>query len=209
LEQWIPRLGCYTIRLSGEEAFSGDALVVICPTRSVPGEFRRGLVEYVAGGGRLLVIDSPDSAGSTSNSVLWPFGLSVSHATARSGELRLSDDWPGLEVEASCEILGGEPFMWAEEVPVAARARYGQGSVMAIGFGALLNDTAMGGHWMLSPDQDLFLRSDLDPSLLTRYDLLFALLEGLLEDRPVVAPSPAPSEAEESESDETGGPGRP
>ena len=30
-EQWIPRLGCYTQRARGAEAFEGDALVVICP----------------------------------------------------------------------------------------------------------------------------------------------------------------------------------
>ncbi|HUT95117.1 MAG TPA: hypothetical protein VMY37_37025 [Thermoguttaceae bacterium] len=194
LEQWISRLGCYTIRESGEGAFSGEMLVVICPTRSVPGEFREGIVEYVARGGKLLVIDSPESFGSTSNSLLWPFGLSVSHATSRSGQLRLSEDWPALPVEATCEILGGEPFMWVDRVPVAARARYEQGSVMAIGFGHVLNDTAMGGHWMLTPDEDLtlILRSDLDPGLLKRYDLLFALLEGLMEGRPVVGPAAGP-----------------
>jgi len=195
LEQWISRLGCYTIQRSGEGAFSGEMLVVICPTRSVPGEFRQGLVEYVARGGKLLVIDSPESFGSTSNSLLWPFGLSVSHASSRSGQLRLSEAWPALPVEATCEILGGEPFMWVDDMPVAARARYQQGSVMAVGFGHVLNDTAMGGHWMLTPDENLslILRQDLDPDLRTRYDLLFALLEGLLEQRPVVAPAAGPS----------------
>jgi len=191
LEQWIPRLGCYTIRRSGEEAFSGEMLVVICPTRSVPGEFREGLVDYVARGGKLLMIDSPESFGSTSNTLLWPFGLSVSHAGSRPGQLRLSDTWPALPVEATCEIVGGEPFMWVDRMPVAARARYGQGSVMAVGFGHVLNDTAMGGHWMLTPDEEksMILRADLDADLRTRYDLLFALVEGLMEDRPVVAPA--------------------
>ena len=44
LEQWIARLGCYTVRKEGPEAFSGDALVVICPSRSVTDEFRRQLI---------------------------------------------------------------------------------------------------------------------------------------------------------------------
>ncbi len=190
LEQWIPRLGCYTIRLSGEEALSGDALVVICPTRSVPGEFREALVEYVAGGGRLLVFDSPESLGSTSNSLLWPFGLGVSHATARAGRLGMSDGWPGLELEGACEIVGGEPFMWVDGAPVAARTKHGNGHVIAVGFGSALNDTAMGGHWMLTPDEDqsMILRSELEPDLRVRYDLLFAILEALLENRPVMGP---------------------
>ena len=40
LEAWIARLDCYTVRKEGPEAFSGDVLVVICPSRSVPEEFR-------------------------------------------------------------------------------------------------------------------------------------------------------------------------
>ena len=112
---------------------------------------------------------------------------------------------PALPVEASCEVLGGEPFMWVDRVPVAARALHKQGSVMAIGFGPVLNDTAMGGHWMLTPDDDQLLRSDLDPGLLTRYDLLFALLEGLIEKRPVVGPAGALPRNEGLKADETGG----
>ena len=197
LEQWISRLGCYTVRARGDEAFSGDALVVICPTRSVPNEFRRRLIDYVARGGRLLVIDSPDSAGSTSNSLLWEFGIAVSHASSRPGQLKLTDDWPGLEVEGACEILGGEPFMWVDQMPVAARVAYQKGSVMVVGFGSLLNDTGMGGHWMLTPDMGVTYRSELKPELVTRYDLLFALVEAVLEDRPVVAPTAQPADTAE------------
>ncbi len=202
LEQWISRLGCYTVRARGDEAFSGDALVVICPTRSVPNEFRQRLIDYVAGGGRLLVIDSPDSMGSTSNSLLWEFGITVSHAGSRPGPLKLTDDWPGLQAEGACEIIGGEPFMWVDEMPVAARVQYGEGSVMAVGFGSLLNDTGMGGHWMLTPDMGVTHRSELKPDLVTRYDLLFSLVEALLEDRPVVAPAAPPADTAESAASE-------
>ena len=41
LEQWLARLDCYTVRKEGPEAFSGDVLVAICPSRSVSEEFRR------------------------------------------------------------------------------------------------------------------------------------------------------------------------
>jgi len=64
LESWIARLGCYTVRKEGREAFSGDALVVICPNCSAPEEFRDGLTQYVAAGGKLLLIDSPENSGS-------------------------------------------------------------------------------------------------------------------------------------------------
>ena len=34
-EQWIPRIGNWTSRRAGSDAFTGDALVIVCPTRSV------------------------------------------------------------------------------------------------------------------------------------------------------------------------------
>lgn len=186
LEQWIPRSGYYTERLSGPEAFSADALVVICPTRSVPEEFREGLVEYVSQGGRVLIVDSPDVPNSTANSLLWPFKMWVNHATDARGEPRLTDDSPlGVELEATCEVFGGEPLVWVGSSPVAARARHGQGAVTAIGFGSCFNDESMGISWAEDPDAEM----------LTRFDVLFALVEAVVEDRPLVTAPPRETES--------------
>ena len=184
-EQWIPRLGYFTTRRSGPEAFCGNLLVVVCPTRSVSAEFREGLVQYVAEGGRLLVIDSPDVEGSTANSLLWPFGLAAIHSTNAKGELKLSDDWPVIPLEAVCEIQGGTPVLWVNATPVAAQTRYGQGSVMAIGFGSLFNDATMGSTWMTEPDAEM----------LTRFDLLFSVVRAAAQDEPVVQPQSRQIEA--------------
>ena len=89
-----PRLGCYTVREEGPETFSGDAMVVICPTRSVPEEFRARLEQYVEQGGKLLVIDSPENTDSTANSLLWPFRLSIRHDRAWKGKLSTSRNCP-------------------------------------------------------------------------------------------------------------------
>ena len=70
LEQLIGRLGYYTIRQEGKDAFSGDALVVICPRSAVDASFREQLERYVAEGGKLLVFDSPENANSTANNLL-------------------------------------------------------------------------------------------------------------------------------------------
>ena len=40
-------------------------------------EFQDKLKKYVAGGGKLLVIDSPENTSSMANCLLWPFGLSI------------------------------------------------------------------------------------------------------------------------------------
>ncbi len=186
LEQWIPRLGYMTRRTRGAAGFHSDMIVVICPNQSVPESFRRGLVDYVSRGGRLLVIDSPDNFGTTVNSLLWPFGLESIHATATGGKLRSQEPWPNVEVTASCEIRGGRPLLWIDQLPVAAEARLGKGRVIAVGFGLLWNDASMGGEWSLVPEETTLLRSDVDRSLLERYDLLFAFLRALGDDQPFV-----------------------
>ena len=178
VEQWISRLGYYTTRQTGQAAFSGDALVIIAPTRSVTQEYREALISYVSSGGRLLVLDSPDVEGSTGNSLLWPFGLEVIHATPAEGTLRGNGDWPGIELEAVCQVQGGQHFMWIGDTPVASRTKFGKGSVMAVGFGSLMNDANMGYSWMVKPTE----------TERTVYELLFTLVRSLVEDQAADGP---------------------
>jgi len=177
-EQWIPRLGYFTARRSGKAAFDGDVLIILCPQKSVSEDYREALVDFVSEGGKLLVLDSPEVSGSTANSLLWPFGLGVNHSASREGKLGLKDGWPGIQVQAVCEVAGGEPFMWVDGLPVASRVAFGQGRVMAVGFASIMNDNGLGGHWM----------AETNPEMLTRSDLLFTLVRALVEDCPVTRP---------------------
>ena len=175
-EQWIPRLGHLLSRRSGPDVFLGDALVVITPTRSISDEYLEGLRRFVDGGGHLLVIDSPDVQGSTAYSLLEAFELSSFQAPplTEPAPLRVM----GCDVEppmlASNAIVGGEPIAWWNEHVVAARTRYGRGTVTAIGFGSLFNDAAMGFHWLPEPEEDT----------LERYQALYALLRSALPPSP-------------------------
>ncbi len=152
LEQWIARLDCHTVRRSDSDLFSGDTMVVICPSRSVSDDYRRNIETYVADGGRLLVIDSPENINSTANSVLWPFGISIHHDRAWKGSLTTALKLPAVEVTGACEVVGGQAVARIGQLPVAAAVRHGRGSVLAIGFGSLWNDTGMGETWTLKLD---------------------------------------------------------
>ncbi len=171
-EQWIPRMGNFISRRTGEEAFIGDALVIICPKRSGSPKYRKQLMEYVKKGGNLLVLDSPDVEGSTANSLLWSFGLESKYATQPSSasKLKLRDGGPEVPLSASCKISGGEPLAWLGDMPVAARVRYGEGTVTAIGFGSLFNDASMGQHWLPEPSAET----------VQRYEVLYVLLRASL-----------------------------
>ncbi len=181
IEQWIPRLGYNIRRESGPAAFSGNALLIITPTRSVSREFQEQLVRYVGEGGNLLVIETPENTGSTANSLLWPFGLAVHPGQAWRGPLTMAGDWPGVPVARAIEVSGGEPIARLGTMVVGAMTTRGKGRVVAIGFGSFLNDANMGYEWTVEPDA----------SLLTRYEVLYSLVRLTVEGIPITKPEAA------------------
>ncbi|MEN6452076.1 MAG: hypothetical protein ABFC96_16420, partial [Thermoguttaceae bacterium] len=144
-EAWIPRLGCHTVRKQGDEAFTGDALVVICPRRRPDPRWLERLVAYVRGGGKLLVVDTPENGYSPSNLLLEPFGLSFRDENAWAGQIRIAGQTSAVRVPNAWEVVGGQPVAAIEKGPVAASVQFGKGWVMAVGFGSLWNDLAMSG----------------------------------------------------------------
>ena len=173
LEQWVPRVGNYTSRRGSTDELAGDALVVICPTMLPSPRFRDELIDWVQSGGRLIVFDTPDVEDSTANSLLMLFGLTSIHNAAEQKDepLRLADRSQETPLQAACEIQGGEPLALWGQVPIAARIRFGEGWVTAIGFGSLFNDASMGYHWLEPPDE----------TQLGRYEILYALLRAGLQ----------------------------
>ena len=169
LEQWIPRIGNFTSRQTGKDVFHGDALVIICPTRSVDRDYRDRLVKFVRDGGHVLVVDSMEVEGSTANSLLWPFGLASNHNTQHVAEgiaemvLRVGLRSALADVRAKSQAVR----RWCLGRTARRRPRPPwQGDVTAIGFGSLFNDASMGTHWLPEPE----------PDTLKRYEVLYAIL---------------------------------
>jgi hypothetical protein len=187
LEQAIPRLGYTTVRAEGDAVFQGeggcppDAVVMICPSRPATEAFRKRLVEYVAGGGRLLVIDlGSQEVPSTTNQILRPFGLALDYSMPWKGELVLVEPWPRLQVNGAWEVRGGESVAtFNGERAMCAIKSYGNGFVMVASFGSIFNDGNLGNYWWNDPT----------PAERTRYDVFFALLQRLVEDKPIAAPA--------------------
>jgi hypothetical protein len=182
-ERWILRLGCFTSRRRGPEALTGDLVVFTYPSRTVTDEFREAVVRYVAAGGKVLVVDSPENTASTANSLLYPFGLSLDSSRTLNGSVVAvgkrsptqnpappATNPPGVPVEAAYKVAGGEPVITLEGTAVAATARHGQGSVTAVGFGSRWADARMGVTGDVVPD----------PELRRVFDLEFTLLRDIL-----------------------------
>lgn len=177
LEHTIPRLGYVTARRKGPSAFDGEVLVVIAPSRSVPHWYREALADYVAQGGHLLVIEHPANTASTANSLLEPFGLQIRHdSVVPAGPLRIGGRSTGVWVDSAWEVSGGEGLVDVAQQPVAARIQYGQGRVLAIGFGQIWSDRQMcpdewRANWMPEPT----------PQMLARYGIFYSLFRALTE----------------------------
>jgi len=172
-ERWILRLGYFTSRRSGEEEMKGDMIVFFHPDLAVNDEFRNRLVRYVAEGGKVLVLDSPENASSTANSLLWPFGLTARRGTDQRGALAVPAGWAQVNVDSSLEVAGGRPFAYINGKPVAATVRYGKGTVTLLGFATRFADGNMGVTGDVVPNADL----------LRVYNLEFSLLRAIVEDR--------------------------
>lgn len=172
-ERWILRLGYFTCRRSGSDAFTGNLLVFTHPNLTVGNEFRDDLVNYVASGGKVLILDSPENTQSTANSLLYPFGLTVNHNSHPNGQLRGPENWPVIRIDSACAIEGGQSFLWVANTPIAARVRHGKGTVTVIGFGSRFADAFMGVTGDIVPNQQLR----------TVFDLQFQLIRNTVSEQ--------------------------
>ncbi len=169
-ERWILRLGYFTSRRSGPDVTTGDLVVFAYPTRTVTREFRDAITNYVASGGKVLVLDSPENASSTANSLLYPFGLSLDSTRVLTGSANALEGRAPLRIESAYPVAGGQPIISLNDSPIAATVHHGQGSVTVIGFGSLFVDARMGVTGDIVPDE----------SLRTVFDLEFALLRQII-----------------------------
>jgi len=187
-ERWILRLGYFTTRQKGLAALDGDLVVFICPTKAVDEGFREALEDYVARGGKVLVVDTaadsflqPHSPLSSANDLLKPFGLSVDCSSARSGRLTVTGGLPSVDVQHACVVRGGQPLASLNGRPVASSLRHGKGTVTVVGFGSRFSDANMGYTGDVVPQDELEYLRDV-------FELEFSLLRKIIDDDGLTAP---------------------
>lgn len=172
-ERWILRLGYFTSRREGPDAFSGDLLVFLYPGKEVPAGFRKQLAGYVEEGGHVLVVDAPANAPSSANALLHPFGMRMIASPLLAGPLETSAGWPAsVTTRNAGQVEGGSPLIRIAGRPVAATATFGDGTVTAIAFGAQFADLNMGVTGDTIPDV----------AMRNLYELEFQLLRSILSD---------------------------
>lgn len=182
-ERSILRLGYFTRRSADPDLAEADLVVFLHPNRDFLPAYRDRLVRYVAQGGKLFVLDSPQNGKSTANSLLYPFGLAVKGPLASGGTLRCPQGWPNIPVAAARRIEGGTPLARLQGQAVAAWSQHGKGSVTVIGFASRFADAKMGVIGDVVPDA----------KLRGVFEFEFTLLRAIIEDK--LPPGPARPDA--------------
>jgi hypothetical protein len=174
-ERWILRLGYFTSRRdatdSDRDVFGEELVVFLDPNHPVDGAFQKRLVDYVAAGGKVLVVESPlenrlahashendeDPSArprpSVVNDLLEPFDISIDHDRRASGVLTSRFDWPEVPVADALAVKGGVPIAFVDGTPVAAARRSGKGLIVAVGFGNRFTDDNMGYSDHVEPNE--------------------------------------------------------
>jgi hypothetical protein len=154
----------------------GDLAVIINPQRDFAPEEIATVKEYISRGGKVLLMDSQLNTGSSANSLVQAFGMSIKPGektsyTSISGESG-KNSWPigGTSVNA---IQGGKGLLFAGAgKPVLSVAKEGKGTLAVMTFSNGFVDSVMGGAESVVPNEQL----------LRRFGLEFAILRGLIND---------------------------
>jgi hypothetical protein len=154
-ERWILRLGYFTWRREGPGVFEGDLAVFLNPDKPISKRLRERMVDYVADGGKILVVDSPTNERSTANEMLEPFGISIDGVTPEGGDLITRDGLPSAPVQPAWIVSGGKAFARLGDDPVGVSLRHGQGLVTFVGFGSRFADANMGVTGDVIPNDEL------------------------------------------------------
>jgi hypothetical protein len=170
-ERWILRLGYFTSRREGSAACDGELVIFLHPRRKVSRIFRQQVVDYVARGGRILVIDSPQNDQSTSNDLLQPFGIQIDASVPVSGALETTFGAVPVDVQEAALVQGGETLARIAGKTVGATMQRERGQVAVLGFGSRFTDASMGFNGDVIPDDDLK----------QVFELQFSLLRALIQ----------------------------
>ncbi len=172
---WTQRLG-YVPALAPtlEEALErGQVLVVIAPARPFDRAEVAAIEEFVAGGGRLLVLAEAQEGSRTAgiaNQILAPFGLRLEPRRPATGTVHNAAGEAQGRLQVSGAVGGGEPLLLLEgQMPVVGLARHGHGLVVAATFSQPFSDREMGSTSVVPTAQQRFL-----------FEIEFWLLRGLV-----------------------------
>jgi hypothetical protein len=172
---WTQRLGYVptfapTLEAALERA---NIMVLVDPIRPFEATEVEAVKEFVSSGGRLLVLAEPLREGvaeEATTEILSAVGLGIEARRPTTGPIYNTSDELLGQLQVGGSITGGEPLLSiGGHVPIVARARHGDGFVVAAAFARLFSDREMGTTSVIPDEHQRFL-----------FEIEFWLLRGLV-----------------------------
>ncbi|MEW6097369.1 MAG: hypothetical protein AB1567_12745 [bacterium] len=171
--QWILRLSYFPIVREGVKKERSEVVVIINPKKEFTTKEVSKIKDYLALGGKVLLMDSPFNTNSTANSLLSTFGVKINHLQklkSSSFYAQPFNNYYPLEVSSS-PIEGGEPIFFATTgETIGSIIKEGKGSLVVLSFSDRFVDANMGVVESVIPDEEL----------LSVYQLEFDIFEELV-----------------------------
>ena len=170
---WTQRLGYVPIAMPKlQDALkNGDVVIIINPTKSFTDIKRNQILDYVNGGGRVVLIDSSFNKSSTANEFLKAFDMKINMNLSKSS---FFNDPSGRKIpttQQSASIEGGESVLFTENKdPILSLKRKGQGLVVVMADSMLFSDSMLGSTGTVPTPEQLKL-----------YELEFWMLKELIK----------------------------
>lgn len=151
---WNQRLGYFPKAFETvKDAVGGsDLVVMINPQRDLTAEDRTVILDYVKGGGALLILSGQDGR-SIANRLTGPIGMRLNDQPIGHQVIDLGDNNQISTTGSACSVEGGHPVLvTAEGNTVLAVKAFGKGKVAMFSDSSLFSDAQMGDTSVV-PDQ--------------------------------------------------------
>jgi len=172
--QWILRLGYFPSVAKEIKKGEKEVVVIINPKKEFTTKETYLMKNYLAFGGKILLLDSPFNTNSTANLFLSTFGVKINHSKKiESSSLYAPLFNKNYLVDVvSAPIEGGKPiFLSSTNEVIGTTIREGKGGLVILSFADRFTDAKMGGVESVIPDEEL----------MSVYQLEFDILKGLVE----------------------------
>ena len=169
---WLQRLGYYPTLFSlNDSPDTFDMIILVNPLRYFSETEIKKIEDYIARGGRLLVVDHPKGARSTANQIIERFGMKIRHDQHQDAVEIYEGDTRIGTLKSFAPVEGGKALLYVKDKGAfVSTERFGMGIIAAMAASPSFANNEMGETEAVPDEHQRFL-----------YRLEFWILSSLIE----------------------------
>lgn len=171
---WSQRLGYYPTLFSlNDSPDTFDMIILVNPLRYFSETEIKKIEDYIARGGRLLVVDHPKGARSTANQIIERFGMKIRHGQHQDAVEIYEGDTRIGTLKSFAPVEGGKALLYVKDKGAfVSTEKFGMGIIAAMAASPSFANNEMGETEAVPDEHQRFL-----------YRLEFWILSSLIEGR--------------------------